>query len=64
MGVTPDRFEIVLMVDADTKVAVDSLARMVACMAADPKIMGLCGDTRIANKSESWVTRIQGAFAL
>ena len=60
MGVTPDKFEIVLMVDADTKVAPDSLARMVACMAEDPTIMGLCGETRIGNKSDSWVTRIQG----
>eukprot|EP00842_Homolaphlyctis_polyrhiza_P005991 jgi/Hompol1/6393/HPOL_004969-RA len=59
MGVTPDVFEIVLMVDADTKVAPDSLARMVACMVRDPRVMGLCGETRIANKTESWVTRIQ-----
>ncbi|KAJ8327573.1 hypothetical protein O5D80_003928 [Batrachochytrium dendrobatidis] len=59
MGVTPDTFEIVLMVDADTKVAPDSVARMVACMASDPLVMGLCGETRIANKSESWVSRIQ-----
>ncbi|KAI8924760.1 chitin synthase-domain-containing protein [Entophlyctis helioformis] len=59
MGVTPDVFEIVLMVDADTKVAPDSLARMVACMIADPSVMGLCGETRIANKTQSWVTRIQ-----
>ncbi|KAJ3046331.1 hypothetical protein HDV00_000145 [Rhizophlyctis rosea] len=59
MGVTPDRFEIVLMVDADTKVAPDSLPRMVACMTRDPMVMGLCGETRIANKSESWVSMIQ-----
>lgn len=59
MGVTPDMFEIVLMVDADTKVAPDSLARMVACMVDDPYVMGLCGETRIANKYDSWVTRIQ-----
>ncbi|KAI8844766.1 chitin synthase-domain-containing protein [Chytridium lagenaria] len=59
MGVTPDAFEIVLMVDADTKVAPDSLSRMVAAMARDPLVMGLCGETRIANKSESWVSRIQ-----
>ncbi|KAJ3195249.1 Chitin synthase, class 3 [Irineochytrium annulatum] len=59
MGVTPDFFEIVLMVDADTKVAPDSLSRMVAAMARDPLVMGLCGETRIANKSESWVSRIQ-----
>lgn len=55
MGVTPDHFEIVLMVDADTKVAPDSLARMVACMGRDPLIMGLCGETRIGNKSQSYV---------
>ncbi|KAI8897804.1 chitin synthase-domain-containing protein [Globomyces pollinis-pini] len=59
MGVTPDHFEICLMVDADTKVAPDSLARMVASMVQDPKVMGLCGETRIGNKAESWVTRIQ-----
>ncbi|KAJ3217713.1 Chitin synthase, class 3 [Dinochytrium kinnereticum] len=58
-GVTPDFFEIVLMVDADTKVAPDSLSRMVAAMARDPLVMGLCGETRIANKAESWVSRIQ-----
>jgi chitin synthase len=55
MGVTPDNFEIVLMCDADTKVAPDSLARMGACMARDPMIMGLCGETRIANKNDSYV---------
>ncbi|KAJ3259390.1 hypothetical protein HK103_002293 [Boothiomyces macroporosus] len=59
MGVTPDAFEIVLMVDADTKVAPDSLARMVASMVRDPTVMGLCGETRIGNKTDSWVTRIQ-----
>ena len=59
MGVPPDCFQIVLMVDADTKVAPDSLARMVACMVSDPTIMGLCGETRIANKNDSWVSRIQ-----
>ncbi|KAI9101813.1 chitin synthase-domain-containing protein [Phlyctochytrium arcticum] len=59
MGVTPDQFEIVLMVDADTKVAPDSLPRMVASMVTDPMVMGLCGETRIANKSESWVSKIQ-----
>lgn len=55
MGVTPDFFEIVLMVDADTKVAPDSVARMVACMSDDPLVMGLCGETRIGNKSQTYV---------
>ncbi|KAG2189051.1 hypothetical protein INT44_004193 [Umbelopsis vinacea] len=58
-GVTPDKFELVLMVDADTKVAPKSLTYMVAAMVNDITIMGLCGETRIANKRESWVTAIQ-----
>jgi len=58
-GVTPDKFEIVLMVDADTKVLPTSLSYMVTAMINDPMIMGLCGETRIANKTTSWVTWIQ-----
>lgn len=58
--VTPDFYELVLMVDADTKVYPDSLTRMVACMAQDPTVMGLCGETKIANKKETWVSMIQG----
>eukprot|EP00158_Paraphelidium_tribonemae_P006175 Partr_v1_DN27712_c1_g1_i1_m67620 putative chitin synthase len=58
-NVTADRFEIVLMVDADTKVMPDSLPLMVNAMKNNTKIMGLCGETRIANKLGSWVTTIQ-----
>ncbi|KAL0145798.1 chitin synthase [Mucor lusitanicus] len=58
-GNHPSRFETCLMVDADTKVYPDSLARMIACMSRDPYIMGLCGETKIANKGDSWVTAIQ-----
>lgn len=61
-GVCPDKYELVLCVDADTKVFPDSLTRMCACMVNDPEIMGLCGETKIANKSETWVTMIQGMF--
>jgi chitin synthase len=61
-GVCPDRYELVLCVDADTKVFPDSLTRMAACMVNDIEIMGLCGETKIANKGETWVTMIQGAF--
>lgn len=59
-GVSPDKFETVLCVDADTKVFPDSISRMNACMVHDPEIMGLCGETKIANKSDTWVTMIQG----
>ncbi|KAG8935722.1 Chitin synthase, class 3 [Tulasnella sp. 418] len=58
-GISPDKYEIVLCVDADTKIFPDSLTRMVACMVNDEEIMGLCGETKIANKAETWVTMIQ-----
>ncbi|CAG8792607.1 15118_t:CDS:2, partial [Gigaspora rosea] len=46
-------------VDADTKVFPDSLIRMIACLSHDPSVMGLCGETKISNKNDTWVTRIQ-----
>ncbi|PGH12237.1 hypothetical protein AJ79_04417 [Helicocarpus griseus UAMH5409] len=58
-GISPDFYEVVLMVDADTKVFPDSLTHMISAMVKDPEIMGLCGETKIANKTESWVTMIQ-----
>lgn len=58
-GIAPDFYEIVLMVDADTRVYPDSITHMVACMVKDPNIMGLCGETKIANKCDSWVSMIQ-----
>ncbi|KAI9680122.1 MAG: Chitin synthase, class 3 [Caeruleum heppii] len=58
-GISPDFYEIVLMVDADTKVFPDSLTHMISAMVKDPEIMGLCGETKIANKRQSWVTMIQ-----
>ena len=59
-GVSPDRYELVLCVDADTKVFPDSLTRMVSCMVHDEEIMGLCGETKIANKADTFVTMMQG----
>lgn len=58
-GISPDFFETVLMVDADTKVFPDSLTHMISAMVKDADIMGLCGETKIANKRDSWVTAIQ-----
>ncbi|BGP50264.1 hypothetical protein JCM10450v2_006180 [Rhodotorula kratochvilovae] len=59
MGVTPDFFEVCLMVDADTMCYPDSLGYLVRTMQNDNMIMGVCGETRIANKRQSWVTMIQ-----
>lgn len=58
-GLMADFYETVLMVDADTKVFPDSLKHMIAEMVKDPTVMGLCGETKIANKRQSWVTAIQ-----
>lgn len=58
-GISPDFYETVLMVDADTKVFPDSVTHMMSAMIKDPDIMGLCGETKIANKRASWVTAIQ-----
>lgn len=59
MGVTADFIEVCLMVDADTKIYPDSLRMLVNSMQHDNFIMGVCGETRIANKRQSWVTAIQ-----
>ncbi|GAA5959739.1 hypothetical protein JCM3765_000086 [Sporobolomyces pararoseus] len=59
MGVTPDFFEVCLMVDADTMCYPESLGYLVRTMQNDNMIMGVCGETRIANKRQSWVTMIQ-----
>ncbi|KAI8341085.1 chitin synthase [Chlamydoabsidia padenii] len=58
-GVAPDVYEICLMVDADTRVYFDSLSRLISCAVKDPEISGMCGETKIANKTDSWVAMIQ-----
>lgn len=58
-GISADYYEMVLMIDADTKAFPDSLTHMVSAMVKDPEVMGLCGETKIANKRTSWVTMIQ-----
>nr|GAT52894.1 glycosyltransferase family 2 protein [Mycena chlorophos] len=58
-GVSPERYELVLCVDADTKVFPDAMSRMVSCMVCDTEIMGLCGETKVANKAETFVTMMQ-----
>lgn len=58
-GLMAEFYELILMVDADTKVYPDCLTHMCAEMVKDPMIMGLCGETKISNKSDTWVTAIQ-----
>ncbi|CAO3650550.1 unnamed protein product [Cunninghamella echinulata] len=59
IGVLPSFYELVLMVDADTEVASDSLNHMVGSFIEDPKLVGLCGETVLSNEKDSWTTMIQ-----
>ncbi|PGH06503.1 chitin synthase [Blastomyces parvus] len=59
IGVDPELYEYLLMVDADTSVKEDSLNRLVASCANDSKIAGICGETSLENEERSWWTMIQ-----
>lgn len=59
IGVDPELYEYLFMVDADTNVKEDSLNRLVAACANDSKIAGICGETSLENEERSWWTMIQ-----
>ncbi|KAL5403037.1 hypothetical protein PMIN03_010171 [Paraphaeosphaeria minitans] len=59
IGVDPELYEYLLMVDADTMVRPDALTRLVASCANDSKIAGICGETSLENEDKSWWTMIQ-----
>ncbi|KAM0472860.1 hypothetical protein ACHAPX_008537 [Trichoderma viride] len=59
IGVDPELYEYLLMVDADTCVQEDSLNRLVAACAHNGKIAGICGETSLENDQKSWWTMIQ-----
>lgn len=48
-----------MAVDADTRLGRDSITQMVYSMESKPKTLALCGETKVDNKKESWVTKIQ-----
>ena len=59
IGVDPELYEYLFMVDADTSVKEDALNRLVASCANDAKIAGICGETSLENEERSWWTMIQ-----
>ena len=59
IGVDPELYEYLFMVDADTSVKEDSLNRLVASCANDAKIAGICGETSLENEERTWWTMIQ-----
>ncbi|TVY48699.1 Chitin synthase [Lachnellula occidentalis] len=59
IGVDPELYEYLLMIDADTSVKEDSLNRLVAACANNAKIAGICGETSLENEERSWWTMMQ-----
>lgn len=59
IGVNPSFYEYILMVDSDTEVMPHSLNYLISSMLHDGRIMGICGETAIANERQSWTTMIQ-----
>lgn len=59
IGVNPTFYEYVFMVDADTTVAPLSLNRLVSAMIHDKKLLGVCGETQLANAKQSIITMMQ-----
>ena len=59
IGVDPELYEYLFMVDADTSVREDSLNRLVASCTNNAKIAGICGETSLENEGRTWWTMIQ-----
>ncbi|KAG9027121.1 hypothetical protein FRB95_008118 [Tulasnella sp. JGI-2019a] len=59
IGVNPTFYEYVFMIDADTTVEPLSLNRLVSAMMHDKKVLGVCGETSLANPKQSIITMMQ-----
>ncbi|KAG8798072.1 hypothetical protein FRC16_008063 [Serendipita sp. 398] len=59
IGVNPTFYEYCFMVDADTVVDPLSLNRLVSAMMHDRKVLGVCGETSLANSKQSIITMMQ-----
>ena len=54
-----DEIRYLMAIDADTRVDRESLSHMTYSMGKDDRILALCGETKVDNKAQSWVTMIQ-----
>lgn len=59
IGVNPTLYDFLLQIDADTDVAPDSATRFVAAFLHDTRLIGVCGETELANPKASMVTMMQ-----
>jgi chitin synthase len=54
-----DQVRYLMAIDADTRVERESISQMTFSMNKNDQILALCGETKVDNKSQSWVTMIQ-----
>ncbi|KZV99016.1 glycosyltransferase family 2 protein [Exidia glandulosa HHB12029] len=59
IGVNPTFYEYLLVVDADTTAEPLSMNRLVSAMMHDKKLIGVCGETSLANSKQSVITMMQ-----
>ncbi|KAI0062534.1 glycosyltransferase family 2 protein [Artomyces pyxidatus] len=59
IGVNPTFYEYLFTVDADTTVHPMSVNRLISAMIHDKKLIGVCGETELANAKQSIITMMQ-----
>jgi len=59
LAVPPTEIEYMLAIDADTRVSKLSMSYMVGYMQRNEGVLACCGETKVDNKTQSWVTMIQ-----
>ncbi|KAI6019144.1 glycosyltransferase family 2 protein [Pisolithus marmoratus] len=59
IGVNPTFYEYLFTVDADTTAEPYALNRLISAMIHDKKVLGVCGETSLANAKQSVVTMMQ-----
>lgn len=59
IGVNPTFFEYLFTVDADTTVEPYSVNRLISACIHDKKVLGVCGETELANSKQSIITMMQ-----
>merc|ERR1711971_1140369 len=59
LNLQADMVRFLMAIDADTRVSEMSITHMVYNMDKKERVLALCGETKVDNKSASWVTMIQ-----
>lgn len=59
IGVNPSFYEYLFTIDADTTVDPFAVNRLISAMIHDKKLLGVCGETELANAKQSIITMMQ-----